>query len=113
MSCGRSSFGRVVLVGLFLLVGGVSAGAAPGVAGLRTEYLLDPVGIDVTAPQFSWQMTSVERGAEQSGYQVQVATAAGLLGDASGHPDVWDSGRVASAESLHVAYAGPALESQR
>ena len=42
----------------------------------------------------------------QTAYQIQIATRPELL---SATPDVWDSGRVESAQSVGVKYAGPAL----
>ena len=46
------------------------------------------------------------RPADQTAYQIRIATSPAKLGS-----DVWDSGKVASAESVNVAYAGPALPS--
>ena len=86
--------------------------AAPGVGHLLTEYLAEPVGIDVRAPRFSWQMTATGRGAMQGAYQVQVASAAELLAGDAAHPDVWDSGRVVSGQSVNVEYGGPSLQSR-
>jgi alpha-L-rhamnosidase len=72
-------------------------------AGLRCELLLDPLTLDTTAPTFSWRLETGagERGILQSGYRILV--------DSDG-ANLWDSGRVASRESLHVRYAGPPLE---
>src|SRR5947209_426557 len=86
------------------LLAAVPAAAASGVGHLLTEYLQDPLGIDVRAPRFSWQMTATERAVLQGSYQVQVATAAALLAGDAARPDVWDSGRVASALSVNVPY---------
>ena len=80
------------------------AAAPPSVAGLRCEYEVDPLGIDVPQPRLSWQLRSPERGALQSAYQVQV-TRDGKT--------VWDTERVATSASVHVPYGGPALESSR
>ena len=76
---------------------------APGVTGLRVEYLTNPLGIDAARPRLSWRMTSAERNTVQSAYQIQVTRA--------GRP-VWDSGRIQADSSVFVAYAGPALESR-
>jgi len=76
-------------------------------AHLTCESLTTPLGMDETTPALSWQLQDTRRGAAQSAYQVQVATSAALL--ASDKPDVWDSGRVHSNQSLHVRYAGSAL----
>jgi alpha-L-rhamnosidase len=71
---------------------------------LRVEYSATPLGIDVEAPRFSWQMRAPEgrRGYSQSAYQIVVA-------DPDGVP-VWDTGKVASDVSLAIPYGGPALQ---
>ncbi|MEU9187263.1 alpha-L-rhamnosidase [Streptomyces sp. NPDC048484] len=70
------------------------------------EYVRHPLGIDAQRPRLSWPMASDEPGARQSGYQLRVASSVALLP----HPDVWDSGKVASSESVLVPYAGPQLK---
>lgn len=79
---------------------GVTVGA------LETNSAVDPIGIPLTSPRLSWQLTSSGRGTVQSGYQVRVATSEGGLSS----PDVWDSGKVDSDASVEVPYGGPALE---
>ena len=37
--------------------------------GLRTEYLQNPIGIDVRAPRLSWRIHAERRGMLQSAYQ--------------------------------------------
>ncbi len=75
-------------------------------SGLRCEYLTDPVGIDVPQPRFSWVLEHGARGERQTAYQVLVS----VKPDAAAG-DQWDSGKVASAESVHVIYAGKPLAS--
>lgn len=91
---------------LFLLLS-LAASATP--VHLRCEYLENPLGIDAATPHLSWQSDSTERNWRQSAYEVLVATSDGNL--RAGNADVWDSGRVASAESVGIVYRGPALES--
>ncbi|HXH49920.1 MAG TPA: family 78 glycoside hydrolase catalytic domain, partial [Terriglobia bacterium] len=80
---------------------------APG--HLRCEYLTNPTGIDVRQPRFQWVLDNSRRGVMQTAYQVLVASsAANLAGDRG---DVWDSGKVESAESARVAYSGKPLVS--
>src|SRR5215471_1652523 len=43
-------------------------------AGLRTEYKENPLGIDSRKPRLSWQILSPARGVIQSAYQVRVAS---------------------------------------
>ncbi|HXG33956.1 MAG TPA: family 78 glycoside hydrolase catalytic domain [Bryobacteraceae bacterium] len=75
---------------------------------LRVEYLADPMGVDVAQPRFSWKLEHPERGQQQTAYQVLVS-----LEPAVTSGDIWDSGRVASPESVHVVYGGKRLESGR
>ncbi len=87
-----------------------ASGAAPmSITNPRCEYLVDPSGIDVLSPRLSWELTGGSRGTRQTAYQVLVASSADLL--AQDHGDVWDSGKVASARSIGVGYAGRELES--
>jgi alpha-L-rhamnosidase len=77
--------------------------------GLRTEYTENPLGIDARRPRLSWRIEADARGVVQSAYEIRVARSERGLrvkGDL-----VWDSGRVASDESVHRPYEGPALRS--
>lgn len=81
-------------------------------AQLRCESRVEPLGVDVLQPQLSWIGRPVDpnrRGVHQTAYQVQVASTAEQL--ARDEADLWDSGRVASAQSMAVAYAGRELSS--
>lgn len=95
---------------ILLLLAHAALPAAPSLskpAHLRTDELSTPLGLDDPAPAFSWQLADPRTGARQSAYQIQVATSVAAL--SSGKPDVWDSGRIASAQSVGVLYSGPAL----
>ncbi|WP_404197995.1 alpha-L-rhamnosidase [Streptomyces tauricus] len=70
------------------------------------EYVRHPLGVDAQHPRLSWPMASDEPGARQSGYQIRVASSVSRLSE----PDVWDSGKVVSDESVLVPYAGPQLK---
>jgi alpha-L-rhamnosidase len=37
---------------------------------MRCEYLVNPVGIDVEKPRFSWIITATERGIRQQAYLI-------------------------------------------
>src|SRR5690606_24932845 len=85
-----------------------SSGAGPlRIADVTTEYTVNPLGTDVTRPRLAWIPTTHGHGAVQTAYQIVVATDPGLLDPR--HADVWDSGRVDSAESTGIEYAGPPL----
>ena len=78
---------------------------------LRCEYLVDPMGIEETAPRLSWTLQSPRRAERQSAWQVLVASSIEVL--ASDRGDLWDSGKVASSQTAHIEYAGAALKSRQ
>src|SRR5436305_684009 len=73
------------------------------IARLRCDDRDEPMGIDSPQPRLSWVLSSGARGQRQTAYQIEVASSAQRL--TADTPDVWDSGRVVSDESIHVAYA--------
>src|SRR5688500_5044052 len=81
------------------------------ITALRCEYLVDPLGIDEPSPRLSWQLASSARGVRQTAYRIQVASSAEQL--AARAPDLWDSGRVESSATTHIAYAGVPLTSRQ
>lgn len=76
---------------------------------LRTEYLVAPLGIDETEPRLSWRLETDRRGARQCAYRIRVASSPTALEN----PDLWDSGRVESGRTTHVAYAGRPLAARQ
>lgn len=88
----------------FLVVDGNLADPAGTAAitpvALRTEYKVDPIGIDAARPRPSWQNRSQERSAVQSAFRIQVALQSDAFSDVSDL--VWDSGRIESDESVHI-----------
>ncbi len=81
------------------------------IAHLTTEYGTNPLGIDVTAPRFGWQLQTDRAGACQTAYRVLAASDPALL--SAGRADLWDSGRIESDQSVHVAYSGESLASRQ
>jgi alpha-L-rhamnosidase len=77
-------------------------------ADLRVEYLTNPSGIDIRQPRFSWVLHHTERGQKQQAFQIIVSSER-----STATADLWDSGRIKSAASTHVPYAGKPLESSR
>ncbi len=76
---------------------------------LLCESMATPLGIGITRPRLSWQMQDARRGARQTAYEIRVASSS----EALAQPDVWDSGRIESDQSVNVAYGGPAVESRK
>ena len=83
----------LILAGMLVATGLPAA----TVTHLRCENLADPLGIDVAKPRLSWIIESNRPNKKQSGYQVVV-------------DGQWDSGRVASDQSVNVEYSGKELK---
>ena len=78
---------------------------------LRCEYLENPLGLDTASPHLSWQSDNTDRNWRQAAYEILVAS--NNEGLRVGKADVWDSGKINSAESVGIAYGGPTLESRK
>jgi alpha-L-rhamnosidase len=77
---------------------------------LKVDGLENPLGIDSSRPQFSWQLVANRKGARQSAFRIVVASSEANV--VQGIADVWDSGRVTSGQSIGVSYGGPPLLSR-
>ncbi len=99
------------LIAQFVVAIAAHAGLRP--ADLRCEYLANPQGIDVVRPRLSWKLRPTDpaaRGERQSAYRLQVASSRGAL--LSGKRDLWDTGKIASDQSILIEYAGKPLASR-
>ncbi len=96
----------IALACLCLCVGAVSAQSNKPVM-LECESLITPLGMDAKKPVLSWRLRDTSAGAQQTAYEIQVASSSALL--AAGKPDLWDSKRVESEDSIGAGYGGPAL----
>jgi len=76
---------------------------------LRCEYRTKPLGVDVREPRLSWKLSSSVRGQRQTAYRILVADNPAALDDERG--TLWDSGKVASDQTIHVVYGGTPLKS--
>src|SRR5450759_3467644 len=74
---------------------------------LTCEHKKNPIGIDVTQPRFSWKIAGKGNGLMQNEYSIRVATDEKF----SSGKIVWQSGTIASEESVLQAYKGPELKS--
>ena len=105
---------RCALGAALLAATALPASAASTLQGvkLRCEYKANPLAIDAARPRLSWELEAARpslRNLKQGAYQVLVASsAAGLKADRA---DLWDSGKVPSAESVNIEYAGAPLRS--
>lgn len=67
---------------------------------LKTEYLINPIGIDIRHPRLFW---NCEGGTKQTAYRIVAKTDEQI---------VWDSGKVTS-ESMHADYPNDLASRQR
>ena len=67
---------------------------------LKTEYLIDPIGIDIRHPRLFW---NCKGGTKQTAYRIVAKTDEQI---------VWDSGKV-SSESMHADYPNDLASRQR
>ncbi|MEP7277878.1 MAG: glycoside hydrolase family 78 protein [Bacteroidota bacterium] len=75
------------------------------VTDLSCEHRINPVGVDVAAPRFSWKITGPGRNIMQTAYQLRVSTDKNLKKIS------WHTGKVNSSESVLQTYAGNDLQS--
>ena len=76
-------------------------------AGLRCAHLADPLGVAPDRVRLSWTPEAAGTGRAQRAYQVQMAPTGERL--ITGEHLSWDSGRVESASSADIRYAGRPL----
>ncbi len=100
-------------VSLALALTGMTVAAASALTpdDLMCELLAKSGLVPVTdaAPEFSWGFRDALAGDYQQAYQIQAASSTALL--RAGKPDLWDSGKAGSGQSLFVTYAGEPLPS--
>ncbi len=96
---------------LVILPGPASAAGGLRPVGLRCEHLADPLGIDAPRPRLGWKLEADGRGRAQTAYQILAAGTAAALGADRG--ELWDSGRVASGETVGIVYQGEPAGSGR
>lgn len=73
---------------------------------LSCEHRTNPVGTDVSNPRLSWKIGSDAYNVMQSAYSVRVSTSPKFTSSSM----VWQSGKVASDESVLIRYAGQDLK---
>ena len=81
------------------------------VTNLKCEYKVNPLGVDIAKPRFSWILESAQRGVKQKAYHLIVASSLKNLEENVG--DIWDSQNILSDQTIQVVYGGKPLESNR
>jgi len=94
---------------LFLLFFQLTFATKNTPTGLLCQLLSHPELSVITErnPDFGWIVNSDKQGDMQKAYQIMVASSAELLN--SDKPDLWNSGKVKSSQSINVRYNGQAL----
>jgi len=101
---------NIIILTLFIQ-NSLFAGIVP--VRLTCEYLTDPAVIDTKKPRLSWINSDPDyaRNQRQTAWQIRVASSReSLLSD---KPDLWNSGKVNSPESVNILYKGKALLSRQ
>ena len=94
----------MLMVGLSFLC--ISMNATATLTKLQTEYMSNPMGIDVPKPRFSWAMSDDNYGAGQTAYRLVVSSSLEQLKKSS---YLFDTGKVLSSISVGIRYNGEAL----
>jgi hypothetical protein len=94
-----------------LVWSGVAASAQDAPSGLLCDLLTRPENSLITnaIPDFGWIVNSSQSNEVQSAYQILVSSSLDNLAQNKG--DIWDSGKISSAQSINVNYGGNALQS--
>jgi alpha-L-rhamnosidase len=77
---------------------------------LRCERMDNPLGLEESRPRLSWWVNDSRPAELQTGYHIQAARSLEALH--RGEASLWDSGRVASSQTLDVVWGGGALRSR-
>lgn len=80
------------------------------ITNLKCENKVNPIGIDITEPHFSWILESNQRGVYQTAYQILVASNLDNLKADNG--DIWDSKKISSNQSIQIEFDGKKLSSE-
>ncbi len=78
-------------------------------ANLRIDNQVTPLGFDNPSPEFSWILTSAEKGTAQSGYEIWVSDSEKNL--ETGKSLMWATGKVTGNEIFGIQYKGKPLKS--
>lgn len=76
---------------------------------LRCEHLATPQGLNTRQPRFTWALRADGRDRRQTAYRILAGLDRKAV--ARGEGALWDSGKIASSDTLLVPYAGAALKS--
>ncbi|MGN6246888.1 MAG: family 78 glycoside hydrolase catalytic domain [Ginsengibacter sp.] len=99
---------RKYIAALFLFAFSTNCFSQLKVDHLLCNNLSNPMGIQVSAPEFSWQLHSQKRDVLQSAYEIRVGKDASSL--SKGKDIFWSSGKKNSEQSVHVPFSESELK---
>lgn len=98
---------KIVFIFVWFITASASATPSFSVYDLMVELAERPIGIETLEPHFSWKIYAQERNFKQSAYRICVADSPVKL--ENGNPNVWDSGKVLSDNSIFNPFKGKKL----
>ena len=97
------------LIAVFLMpVANTGFAQKPVVVDLTCNYKTNPVGIGTLQPHLSWVIKSTGYNIRQKAFRIIISDNNRSIGEGKG--DIWDSGKIASEESIQFKYKGPPLK---
>lgn len=96
---------RIIISILFIYLPQLWIAGQVRIDQIYCENRINPIGLDIEQPGFSWQMSSDSRNVSQTAFEIQVSD------DATFRNLLWKTGKIDSDQSLYVMYDGQPLES--
>ena len=104
---------KPILLVLFSLLTLNTFGQQNAPTGLLCNLLSHPESAVITnkTPNFGWIVNAGVKEDYQTAYQIEVASSPSLLQAAN--PDLWNTGKIISSQSINIKYGGKALEPEK
>jgi alpha-L-rhamnosidase len=100
---------KCILLFLFLFASTILHAASPlQPHELTCEYIKNPLGIAEQKPRLTWTMQGSQRAQQQSAYELIVSDDLKTIQQIKGN--IWESGKVLSAQNILVPYNGKPLQ---
>jgi alpha-L-rhamnosidase len=77
---------------------------------LKTNYKINPMGVDASLIRFSWKLNSTVFQTVQKSFELRISTNESDI--LKGNKLFWQSGKVESDQSVNVTYTGPQIKAK-
>ncbi|MBK7106938.1 MAG: family 78 glycoside hydrolase catalytic domain [Ignavibacteriae bacterium] len=101
---------NIFMIFLIIFISSSLKGESVIIKNLRCEYKINPIGVDIDQPRFSWVLESEKRGVKQTAYQIFVSKDLQNL-NSENNIEIWNSEKINSDNTIQVYYEGKTLES--